>query len=72
MDSDEIKKLNQRIKNLEDKLLDKTVSTKPHRKKSDYNIFVQEYIAKNKDPKKSHKELFGESAKAWSNLKLKL
>ena len=66
--TDVIKKLEQRVKNLEDKFEHKP--DKKTRKKSDYNIFVQDYIAKNKNPKKTHKELFSEAAKTWTKNKV--
>ena len=67
-------KFNKRLTDLEDKL--KGVksaksangeSVKKPRKPSEYNIFMKDYFAKNsKDPKKTHRELFTEAAKAWS------
>jgi len=66
-----IKKIDQRVKDLE-KLLSSSGQTKKEkkpRKKSEYNIFVQKYISKNKDPSKSHKELFSDAAKAWGESK---
>ena len=66
-----IKKIDQRVKDLE-KLLSSSRQTKKEkkpRKKSEYNIFVQKYISKNKDPSKSHKELFSDAAKAWGESK---
>jgi len=46
----------------------KPVKDKKPREKSEYNIFVQEYIAeqKKKNTTKPHKELFSEAAKEWS------
>ena len=64
-------KFNKRLTDLEDKL--KGVKSangetvKKPRKPSEYNIFMKDYFAKNsKDPKKTHRELFTEAAKAWS------
>ena len=77
-ESDLIKKLDQRISDLESKM--KTSEKPPKaprapREKSDYNIFVQDHIlkAKKKDPdsKKKHTEYFSEAAKAWTAAKKK-
>ena len=68
-------KFNKRLTELEAKLniLDKpSVKEKKTRKPSEYNIFMKNYFAKNnKDPKKTHRELFTEAAKAWSAKSLK-
>jgi len=66
--NDIIKKLEQRVSNLENKFGSKP--DKKPRKKTEYNIFVQDYIAKHKDPKKNHLELFSEAAKAWTKNKV--
>ena len=63
-----IKKLEQRVSELENKFGSKP--DKKPRKKTEYNVFVQEYIAKHKDPKKKHSELFSEAAKAWTKNKV--
>jgi hypothetical protein len=70
-EQDLIKKLEQRVNDLESKFGDssKKEARKP-RKPSEYNKFMGEYMAKNKSDKKSHKELFSEAVKAW-NLKKK-
>jgi hypothetical protein len=64
-------KFNKRLTDLEDKLKSsKSVKdVKKPRKPSEYNIFMKDYFAKNKDPKKTHRELFTEAAKAWSSKK---
>jgi hypothetical protein len=65
----ELKNLEARIKALETK--SKCEVVKKPRQKSKYNEFVQDYIAneKRKETTKSHKELFGDAAKAWTSLK---
>ena len=63
-----IKKLEERVTELESKSGVPKKERKP-RKPSEYNDFMKDYFAKNKDSKKSHKELFGEAAKAWSSKK---
>jgi hypothetical protein len=69
-DQELIKKLEARVNNLESKFGEKTVKAprKP-RKPSEYNIFMGEYMAKNKSDKKSHKDLFAEAVKAWNTKK---
>ena len=65
-------KFNKRLTDLEDKLKSTSVkaeSVKKPRKPSEYNIFMKDYFVKNKDPKKTHRELFTEAAKAWSSKK---
>jgi hypothetical protein len=72
-DTELIKKLDQRISDLETKINTKEKPAKPPRaprEPSEYNKFMGEYIAKNKSDKKSHKELFADAVKAW-NLKKK-
>ena len=77
-----IKKLDQRISDLETKLKEKPEKLeksekkiKVPREKSEYNIFVADHInkAKKKDPesKKKHTEYFSEAAKAWTAAKKK-
>ena len=60
-----IKNLEKRVTDLESKLTEKKPPRAP-REPSEYNKFVAEYITKNKDPKKAHKELFSEAVKAWN------
>jgi hypothetical protein len=67
-ESELIKKLDQRITDLESKMGKPQKERKP-RKPSEYNIFVKDYISKNKDPKKDHKELFADAVKAWNTKK---
>ena len=67
-ESDLIKKLDQRITDLESKMGKPQKERKP-RKPSEYNIFVKDYLSKNKDPKKDHKELFADAVKAWNTKK---
>ena len=64
----EYKKLEQRIKDLESKMGSSKKERKP-RKPSEYNEFMKTYMAKHKDPKKTHADLFSEAAKAWSSNK---
>ena len=65
-----LKNIEKRLADLEEKMKNsKHVKDKKPRQKSEYNIFVQDYIAKEKkkkDNKRSHTELFSEAAKAWS------
>jgi hypothetical protein len=72
MDSELIKKLEQRVSDLESKTNGVPQKERKPRKPSEYNEFMKDYFAKNKDPKKTHKELFGEAAKAWSSKKSKV
>ena len=67
-ESELIKKLDQRITDLESKMGKPQKEKKP-RKPSEYNIFVKDYLSKNKDPKKDHKELFADAVKAWNTKK---
>ena len=64
----DIKDLDKRIKALEDNLNKKE---KVPRKESEYNKFMKKYIADEKanGSTKSHKDLFSEGAKAWSQSK---
>jgi len=68
----ELADIRKRLSDLETKFGNVT-EKKPRapREPSEYNIFMKEYFAKNKDPKKSHKDLFGDAAKAWSEAKTK-
>ena len=69
----EYQKLDKRLKALEKKLTNTTteVLDKKPRKSSDYNVFMRDYIAeqKTKGTTKSHKDLFAEGAKAWTQKK---
>lgn len=67
-ESELIKKLDQRISELETKMGKPQKEKKP-RKPSEYNLFVKEYISKNKNPKKDHKEIFADAVKAWNTKK---
>jgi hypothetical protein len=64
-----IKKLEERVSDLESKTSGVPKKERKPRKPSEYNDFIKDYFSKNKDPKKTHKELFGEAAKAWSSKK---
>jgi hypothetical protein len=71
-ETDSFKLLEKRINDLEAKMNVPQKPPKPPRAPrapSAYNKFMGEYIAKNKDPKKTHKELFGEAVKAWNEAK---
>jgi hypothetical protein len=61
-----LKKLEQRITDLETKVGEKKKAVRPPREPSEYNKFMGEYMAKNKSDKKSHKDLFAEAVKAWN------
>jgi hypothetical protein len=69
----EIKDLEKRLSEVEKKLNDKTkpLKEKKPRKKTEYNIFVQDFISseKKKNENLSHKELFAKAAKEWSSKK---
>ena len=69
MSEESLKKLEQRISDLEAKSSKPQKPPKPSRKPSEYNKFMGEYISKHKDPKKPHKELFAEAVKAWNTKK---
>jgi len=68
MSDNTIKKLEQRVAELESKIgnTKKEKAPRAPRKPSEYNTFMGEYIAKNKSDKKSHKELFAEAVKEWN------
>jgi hypothetical protein len=67
MSDETIKKLEQRVADLESKFENKKEKApRAPRKPSEYNTFMGEYIAKNKSDKKSHKELFAEAVKEWN------
>ena len=72
MDPD-LKSLEKRISALEDQRNSKPVAEKPPRKASEYNKFMKKYISeeKKKGSTKSHKDLFSDGAKAWSENKNK-
>jgi hypothetical protein len=64
--NDTIKKLEERITQLESKMTTPVKPPRAPRAPSEYNKFMGDYISKNKDPKKTHKELFSEAVKAWN------
>ena len=82
-----MKKLEQRVKNLEDQLSghqngphsgqnnskqsepEQVISIKLKKKPSEYNIFMSDYIKKNKNSNKPPKILISEGAKEWKMLK---
>ena len=88
-----MKKLEQRVKNLEDQLNnnglnnngfnsnsnnnniqnniepEQVISIKLKKKPSEYNIFMSDYIKKNKNSNKPPKILISEGAKEWKMLK---
>ena len=66
MSDETIKKLEQRLSELETRLTQPPKPTRPPRAPSAYNTFMGQYIQKNKNPKKTHKELFAEAVKAWN------
>ena len=68
MSDETIKKLEQRLTDLESKMGKPKKERKP-REPSEYNKFMKNFISKNKDPKKTHSELFSEGAKAWGEKK---
>jgi len=65
-DTEVIKKLEQRVSELESKFSKSDKPPRPPRQPSEYNKFMSDYISKNKDPKKKHNELFAEAVKAWN------
>ena len=68
---DSISSLDKRLKELEQKVNGSGKAPKAPRVSSKYNDFMKEYITKekNKGTTKSHKDLFSEGAKAWSEQK---
>jgi hypothetical protein len=68
-ETESIKLLEKRVNELEAKMNVSAKPPRPPRAPSAYNKFMGDYIAKNKDPKKTHKELFGEAVKAWNESK---
>jgi len=66
----QIKELTKRLgeveKRLEKAQFGKKKREGPPRKPSEYNIFVKKFLAANKDPNKSHAELFKEASAKWS------
>jgi len=69
MSDETIKNLEKRVADLESKLTETKKPPRAPREPSEYNKFVAEYITKNKDPKKQHKDLFAEAVKAWNTRK---
>ena len=69
MSESEFADLKKRIDNLESKMGAAPVKVKRTREKSEYNIFMGDYMKKNKDPKKAHADLFKESVQAWNKSK---
>ena len=69
MSESEFADLKKRLDNLESKMGATTVKVKRTREKSEYNIFMGEYMKKNKDPKKVHADLFKEAVQAWNKQK---
>jgi hypothetical protein len=72
----DIKELEKRLSDLEAKVAAGGSKPKKERKPrapSAYNEFMKEYFAKEKkkNPEKTHKELFAEAAKAWTDKKTK-
>ena len=74
----ELEDIKKRLSDLESKVGSSSkVENSPRapRKPSAYNDFMKDYFLKNKDSNKSksksHKELFGEAAKAWIDFKEK-
>ena len=72
----DMKKLEQRISDLESKLSEPTESKKPPRpprKPSEYNIFMGKFMAddKKKNPDKVHTQRFIDATKAWGEKKPK-
>ena len=66
MSDKELSQLRERVEKLE-KQLEKPTEPKKPRKKSDYNIFVQEYIKKQREDgsKLQPMQLISEAAKEW-------
>ena len=73
MSDKEYKELKQKFTDLEKRVTEmgkiKPAKDKKTRKPSEYNKFMASYFSKHKDPKKSHKDLFAEAAKAWNTSK---
>jgi hypothetical protein len=71
----DLKELEKRLSDLEAKVAanDKLKKERKPRAPSAYNEFMKEYFAKEKkkNPEKTHKELFAEAAKAWTDKKTK-
>ena len=63
----EIELLTKRIEELEAKFGASAPKPKRTRKPSEYNVFMGKYLEKNKDPNKTHKQLFAEAVEAWNN-----
>ena len=73
MPDTDLEKLSKRITDLEEKMKGSvpTKKEKKPREPSEFNKFMGNYIKKNKDPKKTHRELFAEAIKAWNDTKKK-
>ena len=71
MTDDTMKKLEQRVSELEQKLTLSKADKKPKtpRKPSEYNKFMADYMTKNKKENKPHTVLFGEAVKSWNEKK---
>jgi len=67
--TEDLKKLEQRVADLESKIKEPSKPPKPPREPSAYNKFMGEYISKNKSSKKTHKELFADAVKEWNKTK---
>ena len=63
--------LAKRVSDLESKMGSAPKKQRAPREKSAYNIFMQDFISKEKKKgtTKPHTELFAEAAKAWTNSK---
>jgi hypothetical protein len=64
----DLQELAKRVESLESKIAGEK-KPKRTRKPSEYNTFMGKYMEKNKDPKKTHKELFAEAVEAWNKQK---
>jgi len=72
MPDDDLEKLSKRVTELEEKMKGSVPKKdKKPREPSEFNKFMGTYIKKNKDPKKTHRELFAEAIKAWNDTKKK-
>ena len=69
MTDQDFKSLEKRLNDLEEKMKDKVKIPRKPRKPSEYNDFMKDFFSKNKDSKKTHRELFAEGAKQWSKNK---
>ena len=64
----EFKKLEKRISDLEAQLAKPKKERKP-REPSEFNIHMKNYLAKNKNPSKTHREVWADGVKAWNDKK---